>query len=564
MNRIAYTGLILFLVISPVHSQNKKAFSKAFLEGEHFMMIDRYQDALDKYSELLKQDQENANLHFLIGACYLGLPGEKDKAIPYLEKAILGISAGYREGSPKERGAPREAFFALALAYHSNYQFDKAIEQYKTYKNVTLNKNAGNIEYMNHHIESCERGKSMITSPVDIELLNFGLPVNSFENNTNPVVARNDSTIIYLADNSLYTSIVISQLGREGWSRPQDINRELGADGGCYPTCLSHDGKELYIVKKNLNESDIYISRLEGNNWTQMEALNKNINTTKKETHASISMNGRILLFTSDRSGGQGELDIWKSERSTDGDWEPARNLGTGINSRYNEESPFFAADDRKIYFSSQGHTTMGGYDIFFSELLPNDKWSKPENPGYPISTADDDLFFVPGNNGKRGYLSAIPDSPESGWNIFALRFVQPGDIAILESEEQIEEEVLEEMENLEELEEQEEPGEQIEEIETITVEEIPAPATTGHIIPEPVHSYYTIQIMALKSPRDVSYFKPLTGVIKYSGKDGFHRYVHGEFKSIDEALKKLPAIKAMGYDDAFIMSVQRYKMISE
>ena len=295
------------------------------------------------------------------------------------------------------------------------------------------------------------------------------------------------------------------------------------------------------------------------------------------------------VILTIIETGGQGGLDLWISERSKDGDWEPAKNLGSVINSPYSEETPFFTEDGKKIYFSSEGHATMGGYDIFFSELLPNGRWSEPENPGYPVSTSDDDLFFVPVNNGQKGYLSTIlPDSVEGGWNIYTLRFVLPGEFALQSPEElnePVEEEVLaeqaepdeqveaqeevdaqeqEEQVEQEEQAEQEEQVEQTEETEPVPVEEEAHTAPAGNIIPEPDRAIYTIQIMALKRPVEVSYFKPLQGVNKYSGEDGFHRYVYGEYMSVEEALKKLPALTKMGYADAFIMRMQHYQRISE
>ena len=776
MRQIAYIVLILLLIIPAAGSQDTKAFKRTFLDGEFYMMTEEYQEALIRYNELLETNTDNANLNFLAGACYLSLPGEKHKAIPHLEIAVQAISTGYREGSYKEKGAPREALFALARAYQINNEFDRAIEQYETYKNVMFKRNFADIEYVNHQIKSCELGKSMITKPVDVKLLNIGPVINQFASNYNPVVSLNDSVIIYMADKNLTRAIMISQLGEKGWSKPKDITREMGSEGDCYPTCLSRDGRELYLVKKNYYESDIYVSRMEGGRWTAIEALNQNINTDYYESHASISLSGKILLFTSDRPGGQGALDIWMSVRSSVGDWLPAVNLGDRINSHYNEETPFFTENEEKIYFSSQGHATMGGYDIFVSERLPGTRWSFPVNLGYPISSSDDDLFYVPRSNGWRAYFSTIPDSLEGGQKIYAMRINPAEDVQISmrKQGEQIDTDSVREditatlaeaasdtiitkrivpgpveadeyfilnslmfdfdSDNLNENAKKEadrvyevlrkhpaleleltghtdavgsdtynlelshrraksvatyltgkgiDPGRlhvaglgesnplamnvyedgsdspdgrklnrhvslklQNLQDEKIKVAEIFVPdalkprsersytvmliesesfldTVPDKVFGEPValiitdefflytagsfnqkhqamtylnvvidggyddagmleqtelermiagmsdgkltiESSYTIQIMALKNPVDVSYFKPLTGVLKYSGKDGLHRYVQGEYKTIDEALKRLPAIKEMGYEDAFIMSVLRYPKVSE
>jgi outer membrane protein OmpA-like peptidoglycan-associated protein len=134
-------------------------------------------------------------------------------------------------------------------------------------------------------------------------------------------------------------------------------------------------------------------------------------------------------------------MDIWVSETTTQGDWGPPRNLGPKINSHYNEETPFLTENSKKLYFSSQGHATMGGYDIFVAEIvptlqlgpegvlsknvsseeIPSARWSFPQNAGYPISTTDDDLFYVPRRNGKRGYYAIIIDSISSVRSIYTM-----------------------------------------------------------------------------------------------------------------------------------------------
>ena len=115
---------------------------------------------------------------------------------------------------------------------------------------------------------------------------------------------------------------------------------------------------------------------------------------------------GKTLYFTSNRAGGYGGLDIYKSERTRGGDWGPAMNLGPVINSKYNEDTPFITADGNTIYFSSMGHYNMGGYDIFYSTRLDNGQWSKPINAGYPLNTTHDDLFFTPVGDGAYAYYA--------------------------------------------------------------------------------------------------------------------------------------------------------------
>jgi hypothetical protein len=143
--------------------------------------------------------------------------------------------------------------------------------------------------------------------------------------------------------------------------------------------------------------------------WTSIKKLNKNINTKFYESHASVSADGKKLYFTSNREGGQGNLDIYVSEKDASGDWGPAVNLGAAINTPFNEDTPFVTENDSVLYFSSEGHSSMGGFDNFKSQKSGT-AWKTPTNIGYPINTTDDDKFFQPVNNGENAYYSMTTD----------------------------------------------------------------------------------------------------------------------------------------------------------
>ena len=404
-----------------VWAQDKGDFRKIFLDAEYFFMTEEYDEALHLYSELLKIDPANRNISFLTGACYLSLYGQKKKAIPYLEDAVASISASYREGSYKERDAPRESLFALARAYHIDNQFDKAIAYYENYRNAMFKKNFADIEYVNKQIKSCELAKFMINHPVDVTFLDLGGDVNRYNAHYNSVFSGNDSVIVYMADQPMGPVILMSERAAGDWSEPRIIDGELGSDGFYNPASLSFNGKELYLVRSDYYEADIYVSRYKDGRWAEMEKLNEYINTEYYESHASISADGHRLYFTSDRPGGLGGLDIWVSERPAGGDWDQPVNLGKKVNSFYNEETPFITPNGQKLYFSSQGHATMGGYDIFSADRQGDATWSYPKNIGYPVSTSDDDLFYVPHRREGRGYFSTIQDSLSPKRNIYAL-----------------------------------------------------------------------------------------------------------------------------------------------
>jgi hypothetical protein len=158
---------------------------------------------------------------------------------------------------------------------------------------------------------------------------------------------------------------------------------ELQSDGDMFISCLSTDGKTLFLSKDDNFNSDLYTSTFDGTRWHPNIRLNKNINTKYWESHGFNSDDGNKLIFASDRPGGYGGLDLYLSVK-VNGDWGPAINLGPEINTPFNEDRPFLVNNGKSLFFSSQGHVNMGGYDLFRSELQQDGRWTQPVNLGFP------------------------------------------------------------------------------------------------------------------------------------------------------------------------------------
>ena len=391
--------------------EEQRLFKSYFIAAEEYFYMEDYDEAIFNYTELLKMDPGNYNLNFLMGACYLSKYEGKERAIPYLEEAVRGVTTGYRDGSYKERNAPREAWFAMGRAYHITNEFSKAMAYYERYRNAMIKSNFADIEYVNKQIASCHTARRMMSTPVEVKFTGLGEKTEQKGATYNAVISGTGSRLIYMNDRPFYRAIMMTERTPEGWTEPRVINAEVWSQGYSFPTSLSFDGNELYLARKKGFEGDIYVSHYRDGRWEPMIPLNEEINTEFYETHACISTDGQKLYFTSDRPGGQGGIDIYVSQRDFDDVWGPAENLGPMVNSFYNEETPFITANNRTLFFSSQGHTTMGGYDIFFSDWLPDASWSLPQNIGYPINSTNDDLFYMPRRNKNQGlYSMVIPE----------------------------------------------------------------------------------------------------------------------------------------------------------
>jgi hypothetical protein len=402
---VLLTWLLATFVTSDLFSQTKEENRNSFYDAESWILFESYQDALPLYQQLLKSYPDNSNYKYRIGQCYINIPGEKTKAISFLEDAVKDIDPKYREGKFNEKGAPYDALYYLANAYRINNQIDKAIKTYELFRK-NLNPEVYDTTVVDLQIQSCRNAKDLMKMPLYVKEKNLGKLINSPGNDYNPVVSDKEDLIVYTQSQPFYDALLYSTKVNGEWTAPKNMNELLKVDRDLFPTSISKDSKDLYLYSSADYDGIIYTTRFENGTWSPIVKLNDNINTKYWESHATISHDNKKLYFTSNRKGTYGGLDIYVSTRDSTGDWGPAVNLGPVINTPYNEETPFLSEDDKTLFFSSRGHFNMGGYDIFYSTLLDNGEWSVPLNIGFPLNTTDDDVFFKPINQGYEGYIS--------------------------------------------------------------------------------------------------------------------------------------------------------------
>lgn len=411
--------LLIFRVVTSAAQLNYDNPRELFMDAEYFLMSEEHSEALPLYQQLLLMDQENANVQYRIGQCYLNMPGQETRAIPYLEYAVQYLNDNYSEGSFRETKAPPEALFMLGQAYHINNEFNKAIHYYLNYREIIDVRRVDAIDYVNKQIECCEIAQQLMNQPASIEMTNLGERINTGSDNYKAVISGDGNTMVYMTSEAFYKSLYESRKVNGEWTAPRNITPEVGSDGQFYCTSLSHDGKELYLVLEDLFNPDIYRSVKEEGRWTRAQPLEEPVNSKYWESHAFISSDGNSLYFTSNRKGGYGQLDIYRSTRTGELQWSEPVNLGPTINTQYNEETPFLTNDEQNIYFSSQGHYCMGGYDIFYSSLNPDGEWNYPINIGYPINTTGDDLFYCPYREGNMALVSRLFTDGIGGRDIY-------------------------------------------------------------------------------------------------------------------------------------------------
>ncbi len=402
-------GIILFLPCNSLFAQLWPSDNDIYKEANDYILSEEYKEALPLFQTLLGKGYNTPNIKYKIGECYLGIPGQKEKALSYLKEAITFAGNAYND-SLSEQGAPLRAYLLLGVAYRLHNDLDNAIAAFSTLRDSVTADTSLQV-LLDWQIQRCENAKELIKAPLKFEKDSLPGVIDDKYSNYDPLLNAGGTELYYMNSFPFYDAVMKSDKSGNTWNAPENLTPKIGSDGDYYAVGISADGSNLLLYAyDNLTSGDIYITSLTDRKWSEIKKLNSNINTKYNETHASFSADGRELYFTSNRPGGYGGLDIYKSELDSGGHWGPAVNLGPVINTSFNEETPFVTNDGKKLFFSSQGHYNMGGYDIFYSVRSEAGDWLYPLNIGYPLSTTDDDLFFFPWKDGTIAYYSEFSD----------------------------------------------------------------------------------------------------------------------------------------------------------
>lgn len=409
--------ILTLIFATSIIAQDEKEIKSLFKEAESHILWGEYNLALPIYIKILDSGWDNANIQFNIGNCYMNVNRQIKKAIPYLENASVNTTSNYKEGNYKEEKAPEESWFFLAKAYRIDSQFDKAIEAYNKYQSMVSVSDVYMHEFLPMQIKSCETAKEMENNPIHFlsEELDFGKEGDNYY----PSVSGDEKSIAFTAYQeekdpdfgSLYFEYVFFST-KEGdqWKKPKDLTSDLVSDGYFSTSYLSYSGDFLILFRDDYGNGNLYYSELEGRRWSPVTKFPKQISGRDNEVHGSITKDGSTLYFVSNRQGGSGEKDIWYSIKNSKGKWGTPINLGETINTQFIEEAVFIGEDENTIYFASEGHNSMGGFDIFKSTKDSGGNWSEPQNLGYPINTPADDVYYMPIGDGSVAYYAKFPE----------------------------------------------------------------------------------------------------------------------------------------------------------
>jgi hypothetical protein len=405
-------------------AKSKDSFRKLFTEANE-MAGENYTDsALHTFLYLYSQDTSNANIAYNIGMLYLQTSNHKAEGLPYLESAARKVTSKYIPDDPYEKSAPPPTYYYLARAQHLNYQFDKAIDNFNKFKKLLAKKDARQDD-IDYWIQCCNNAKIFVQTPVDCKVINIGDSINGPYPDYCPVLTADEQELLFTSKRpygdsakdiygNYFEDIWISYAKKSGgWTTAKNIGGPVNTSGNEATSSISPDGQILIAYKDDeQGDGNLFVTYNRGNRWTYptlIDSANTGVvNSTSQEKSACLTPDGQTLYFVSDRPGGLGGLDIYSIALQDNGKWGNPTNLGPTINTKYDEEAPYIHPDDSTMFFSSKGHNTMGGYDVFSTRLNNKGVFDNVQNLGYPINTPDDDIYFTLSADGKRAYYSSV------------------------------------------------------------------------------------------------------------------------------------------------------------
>lgn len=375
-------------------SSNKKAI-KLFEKGQTALYQSRGDEAVQSFEEALEADPQFIECHIMLAEWFLDTRREAEAKSHYRNAVEI---------NPE--------FFTLAWLQLGELELkegnhDQAISDYEMFLKLDK-KNIDRHDAAKHGIECAKFRKKELSNPQPFNPQNLGSAINTTNEEYLPALTVDGQTLIFTrrfprkatttANTSEEEDFYISTLQDGKWTTAIRMPEPVNSNDNEGAQCISQDGRIMFFTAcgrpNGGGRCDIYMCVRRGDKWGKPRNLGPIVNSGAWESQPSFSIDGKTLYFVSDRKGGYGGMDIWKTT-FVNGKWTTPENLGPNVNTEGNEMSPFIHYDDQTLYFTSDGHIGMGGMDIFATRREKDGSWAKPQNLGYPINTSGDESNLI-------------------------------------------------------------------------------------------------------------------------------------------------------------------------
>ena len=424
--RLLFIYLLLFngvLVSAQPTKPGAGAAADPELAAEHFGHKN-YVMALPIYLALVKKEPSNYEYNYRTGICYLNTNSQRKEAVKYMEFCT------------KQPKADNEAWLYLGQAYHHAMRFDDAIKSYNTYK---LKADKDGKARADLYIQQCSNAKVLIKSPLDVTFTSPGKEVNSEYPDYYPFVTQDESMLCFTSrrkgnlgaptvevDGYYASDIYYSKSVGGVFTKAKNAGASVNGNYDEQCVGLSADGSWMTVYVDNINTAGEILFSSYKTSFAKpvaFQGLNNNINDGF-ETAGSLSPDGNVMFFASERPGGQGKTDLYMVRKLPNGQWSMAQNLGAVLNTPWGEDFPYMAPDGKTLYFSSEAHNSMGGYDLFYSIWdQENNTWSTPKNLGYPLNNTEDNMSICFTEANRVAYVSTVREGGMGDLDIWRVVF---------------------------------------------------------------------------------------------------------------------------------------------
>ncbi len=391
-------------------STNKKAIS-VFEDAVKYYSLGNDDKAKESALKAIEKDPTFIEPHLLIAEIY----ETRNQVQNSIDEYIKAISI-----NPKFN---LSNFFNLAQMEMRLGKYEDAKKDFQQFLKKP-NINPDSRDKAEQQLANCDFAIEAIKHPVPFEPVNMGEAINSNLDEYFPAVTADDQTFLYTRNNRteavhMQEDFMISTKSKGAWQKSQLIGYGINTPGNEGAPTISADGQLLFFTvcadkvdgwgpgRKGLGACDIFYTQKVGNGWSKTYNLGNAVNTEYRETQPSFAADGKHIYFVSNRPGGYGQHDIYVATLNDNGSWEHPVNLGDKVNTPGDEESVCISADGKTLYFGSNGHIGMGGYDIYVSRMDDNGKWGTARNLGYPINTYGDDHSLLVNAAGNLAYFAS-------------------------------------------------------------------------------------------------------------------------------------------------------------
>lgn len=420
--RFIYLSVLLFFISGYIYAQQRqysttdRAAIKYFAIANTNLDDHMFDEAVDNLQKAIAEDDKFIEAHAVLGDLYKSMRNYKG-AVEQFQK-VISLNPEFSRAVYLRIGE-----LEIDMGQYSVAQAH--LEKYLSYPNLV----AKDSYYAQKLVADCKFSIQAIAHPVPFKPVNLGPEINTSADEYLPVATADETTLIFTRkinnNEDFYKSNKLDNKWQTAVYLSDQINTPQYNEGA---ESISQDGKYLFFTGCNrpdgLGRCDIYIAQKKGDDWSKPFDLSPPVNTPGWESQPSISADGKTLYFVSNRKGGYGGYDIWKSHL-TDKGWGEPENMGPNINTMYDEQSPFIHADDSTFYFCSNGWPGLGGKDLFVSRLGKDGKWQKPENLGYPINSGGDENGLTLTATGAYAFFSSNNLNGFGGYDIYTFEMPQ-------------------------------------------------------------------------------------------------------------------------------------------